>query len=144
MTRSHTLAVTALAVAFVFSLAGCSDSDRTLPSEGIVGWTVSFAFALDADPAPVTAEVTLIVESTLGRSLPDGTVVRLESSLWSYDNGRREIEVSTVGGRATAILVIDQPGSGMITGTFAIDGKRLSASTGLTVRLDGGAWSIVG
>ncbi len=134
-------AIVPLAVLLVSGLLACSDSDRGLPGDDEV-WSVSFALSGtvgDAPGLPEEVQLTLEVHGWSGRHLPDGTLVTMETTNWTFDNGLRQVTVESLGGRAVALLLVDSSGSASVTATFAVDGKRISASTTIAVTVEGKA-----
>ena len=105
-----------LVVAMMFVVTSCGDGGPNLPTQS-KDWLALFKRVTLAADEPGRAEIEIEVRTgaDFSEPAPDGTKIRVETTLGSFVGGDRQIEIATLGGRAVATLVL--PGATHLTVT---------------------------
>ena len=105
-----------LIVAMMLVVTSCGDGGPNLPTQS-KGWLALFKRVTLAADEPGRAEIEIEVRTgaDFSEPAPDGTKVRVETTLGTFVGGGRQIETATIGGRAVVTLVL--PGTAHLTVT---------------------------
>ena len=103
-------------VAIMVVVTSCGDGGPNLPTQS-KGWLALFKRVTLAADEPGRAEIEIEVRTgaDFSEPAPDGTKVRVETTLGTFVGGGRQIETATIGGRAVVTLVL--PGAAHLTVT---------------------------
>ena len=123
-----------LVVALVLVVTSCGDGGPNLPTQS-KGWLALFKrVTLAADePGRAEIEIELRTGADFSEPAPDGTKIHVETTLGSFVGGDRQIETSTLGGRAIVSLVL--PGAAHLTVTARAHDVEVSLA--MVVTADG-------
>ena len=105
-----------LIVAMIFVVTSCGDGGPNLPTQS-KDWLALFKRVTLAADEPGHAEIEIEVRTgaNFSEPAPDGTKIRVETTLGSFVDGDRHIEATTLSGRAVVTLVL--PGAAHLTVT---------------------------
>ena len=105
-----------LIVAMMSVVTSCGDGGPNLPTQS-KDWLALFKRVTLAADEPGRAEIEIEVRTgaDFSKPAPDGTKVRVETTLGTFVGGGRQIETATIGGRAVVTLVL--PGAAHLTVT---------------------------
>jgi hypothetical protein len=110
--RSATVVI--LTCAAVFLVSGCNDSDTSFPV-GKSGWQLTVDvgnYPAGTMVFPVHMEIEgHLMSLDSGADAPDGTLLIFAISEGSFENGMKEIQKTTLNGRAVSNLQADNPGT---------------------------------
>ena len=103
-----------LIVVIMLAVTSCGDGGPNLPTQS-KDWLALFKRVTLAADEPGRAEIEIEVRTgpDFSAPAPDGTMIRVGTSLGSFVGGDRQIETTTVGGRAVVTLIL--PGAAHLT-----------------------------
>ena len=109
-----------LIIAMIFVVTSCADGGPYLPTQS-KDWLALFKRVTLAADEPGRAEIEIEVRTgaDLSEPAPDGTKIRVETTLGSFVGGGRHIETTTIGGRA--LVTLDLPDAAHLHLTASTD-----------------------
>ena len=105
-----------LMVAMMFMVTSCGDGGPNLPTQS-KDWLALFKRVTLAADEPGRAEIEIEVRTgaDFSQPAPDGTKIRVETTLGTFVGGDQHVETTTIGGRA--LVTLDLPDTAHLTVT---------------------------